>query len=91
MPFDWLYPVRVNHPERRVEAYRRELQHRAALLYRLGYDEEKARARLLANVGWDFEVGGARPPLQQPEIEAIVKATYRRRGEGESGGDPVVD
>ncbi len=79
MPFDWLHPKRVA-PRGRSAMYRRELEERAALLYRLGFPKRQARARLAANVAWDFEVGGggSAPPVK--EIDAVVDAIYQRGG-----------
>ena len=61
-PFDWMDPRR--NPERgkidkarREAMYRSELEDRAALLHRLGYAKDKARARLAANLAWDFPDG----------------------------------
>jgi len=88
MPFPWLHPARVTRPERRAEVYRRELEERAALLHRLGYSRSQARARLDANVRWDFEVGGARAPVSPSEIEALVDRIYKRGGTG--AGAPSV-
>jgi hypothetical protein len=88
MPFDWMHPARVARPQRREEVYRRELEDRAALLFRLGYDRSRARARLRANVDWDFEVGGARPPLDAHAIDALLEGIYRRGGVG--AGEPSV-
>ena len=42
---------------RREAMYRSELEDRAALLQRLGYAKDKARARLAANLAWDFPDG----------------------------------
>ena len=39
---------------RREAMYRSELEERAALLHRLGYAKDKTRARLAANLAWDF-------------------------------------
>jgi hypothetical protein len=55
---------------RREAMYRTELEERAALLHRLGYSREQTRARLLANLDWDF---GAVGPLDAPVVEAIVE------------------
>lgn len=64
-----------------IAMYRRELADRAAIFYRLGYSEEQATARLLANAEWDFEIGtGPRPrELDARAIAEIVKATFARR------------
>ncbi|MSP61121.1 MAG: hypothetical protein EXR72_12405 [Myxococcales bacterium] len=77
MPFPWQNSTRTA-PRGRAAMYRRELEERAALLFRLGYAQPRARARLVANVAWDFEIGGGGPAAQ--EIDAIVEAVYRRGG-----------
>ncbi len=82
MPFDWLHPRVGKRPDRRAEVYRQELRERAALLYRLRYPADQARARLTANVRWDYQVGARRPPVDEPEIAAIVDSIYARHGVG---------
>jgi hypothetical protein len=74
-PFDWMDPSR--NPERgkiekarREAMYRGELEERAALLHRLGYPKDKARARLAANLAWDFPAGAR--PLDDAALDAIV-------------------
>jgi hypothetical protein len=71
---------------RRDAMYRRELEDRAALLYRLGYPEKLAKARLAANVAWDFELHGR--PRHAADVERIVNEVYRRGGR--AGGPPSV-
>ena len=78
MSFPWLHTKRVP-PQGREAMYRRELEERAALLFRLGYPKASARARLAANVAWDFEIGGGAAPAGG-EIDAVVDAVYRRGG-----------
>ncbi len=86
MPFDWLHPKRVA-PAGRDAMYRREIEDRAALLYRLGYPKAEARSRLAANVAWDFEVGAGEPPTSQ-QIDEAIEAIYHRGGR--SSGSPTV-
>ena len=78
-PFDWMDPRR--NPERgkveksrREAMYRGELEERAALLHRLGYDKGRTRARLAANLAWDFERGGS--PLSPAQIDGIVDKVF---------------
>jgi hypothetical protein len=66
--------------------YLRELEERAALLYRLGYDRARTLARLRANVQWDFEL--QRVPKFAARLEGIVDAVYARRGGRAGGGTP---
>jgi hypothetical protein len=69
--------------------YRRELEERAALLYRLGYSAQRCKARLAANVAWDFELHGR--PRHAAEVDKVVDAVYRRgQGRVTAGGTPTV-
>jgi hypothetical protein len=70
---------------RRDEMYRRELEDRAALLLRLGYPAERTKARLHANVRWDFEMRGTARHVG--DIDKIVDQVYRRGG---GSGPPTV-
>jgi hypothetical protein len=72
--------------QRRDEMYRRELEDRAALLFRLGYSSKRTKARLHGNVAWDFELHGR--PRHAAEVDKIVDAVYRRGGK--AGGAPTV-
>jgi hypothetical protein len=78
-PFDWLEPRR--NPDRgkiekarRETMYRAELEERAALLHRLGYGKEKTRARLAANLAWDFPNGSK--PLDGATLDSIVDKLF---------------
>ena len=84
-PFDWMEPRR--NPEvaktertRREGMYRTELEERAALLQRLGHGKADVRARLAANVGWDFpaeEKGrGRESPVTTAALDAIVDRLF---------------
>jgi hypothetical protein len=90
MPFDWMEPKRnpayaKTLPEKREAMYRGELAERAALLHRLGHGKGAVRARLAANIKWDFEEGPS--PIAGSELDAIVdrafgaaRATPRNKG-----------
>jgi hypothetical protein len=78
-PFDWMEPKR--NPEaaraqksRREAMYRLELEERAALLQRLGHGREQVRARLAANLGWDFERGES--PISTAQIDSIIEKVF---------------
>jgi len=78
-PFEWMEPRR--NPERgkidkarREAMYRVELEERAALLQRLGYGKERTRARLAANLTWDFPNGSK--PLDAAALDAIVDRLF---------------
>jgi len=72
MPFDYLHssvPRCYRHAPEKAEAqYVKELEERAALLYRLHYDKAETVQRLAGNVAWDWECNAA------PEFVARVRA-----------------
>ena len=86
-PFSWQTPtsVPVGGAERRVRVACAELAHRAGLLYRLGFTEAEATARLAARTAWEFDPasqhGAHRRPdaLSGPAIAKIVAETYARK------------
>ncbi len=81
--FDWMKPHRAParakiDADRRAGMYRAEIEERAALLARLGHGRDGVRARLAANLNWDFARRAAaadrrgagrncRPPVRQAE------------------------
>jgi hypothetical protein len=77
--------------ERRARAAAAELAHRAALLYRLGFSQRAAVARLAARVAWEFDPSSKHGPHRRPDalsdatIAQIVADTYTRRP-ASSGG-----
>lgn len=78
-PFDWMVPKRNPavaraQTARRDAMYRAELEDRAALLSRLGYAKDTARARLRANLRWDFE--GREAPLSVADVDTIVERAF---------------
>jgi hypothetical protein len=86
--FDWMEPKR--NPEaakaqkdRRATMYRVELEERAALLQRLGRPREDVRARLAANVAWDFERGVS--PVTPAHIDGILDRIYGTTAGGKPG------
>jgi hypothetical protein len=89
MTFPWYEPKRrlptSADAARRDEVLRQELEDRAALLFRLGYAKPRAKARLKANVQWDYELRGK--PRHEKDIDKIVDAVYRRGG---GSGPPTV-
>jgi hypothetical protein len=88
MSFPWMQVRKVRLPAgRREEMYRRELEERAALLYRLGFTQARARQRLLGNVLWDFELHGR--PRHAADVDRVVDAVYKRAG-GAGRGAPSV-
>jgi hypothetical protein len=61
----------------REAMYRRELEDRAALLLRLGRKPADIKARLQANVAWDFELHAR--PSHAADVDKIVDAVVRRK------------
>ena len=88
--FEW-HRVRRPPPDaaRRTQMYKKEIEERAALLRRLGYDRARARTRLLANIEWDFEIGAGPKLLQPADVDAILEQIWSRGGPA-SGGSPSV-
>jgi hypothetical protein len=76
----------MSKPSKSEAMYREELEQRAALFFRLGYPAKTAKARLRANVAWDFEMHGK--ARHEKDIDKIVDAVYRRGGGG--SGAPSV-
>ena len=79
MPFDWMQPKRnpayaKTLAAKREAMYRGELVERAALLHRLGHGKVAVRARLAANLGWDFD--GAAGAIAGGELDAIIDREY---------------
>jgi hypothetical protein len=78
-PFDWMQPRRAvgqagKDKTSRETMYRTELEERAALLHRLGHGKQQTRARLAANLAWDFAPDAS--PLTPAVLDAIVDRVY---------------
>ncbi len=56
--------------------YKKELEDRAALLMRLGYDQKHTKARLKKSVAWDFDLFDT--PAHAGEVDRVVEAVYKR-------------
>jgi hypothetical protein len=88
MPFPWLdcTPPRADGDDR-AEAAASELASRAGVLYRLGFTQAAATARLAAAVAWEYDSGqpGTRAAFHRPAaladqaIAKIVADTFARR------------
>ena len=76
--FPWL--AKANDTQNRRDTVASdELSHRAGLMYRLGYSEKDATARLCQRVAWEFD-GVARPAkLSDDAVAKIVADTYARK------------
>lgn len=92
MSFEWMEctPGKKNGSKLRADVAARELADRAGTLYRLGFKEKDAVARLCARIAWEFDPGSkpgrgchARPSaLSDQAIAKIVADTYARRPGG---------
>ena len=83
MPFDWMQPHRPAgrakvDADRRASMYRAEIEERAALLGRLGHARDSVRARLAANLSWDFAPG--RSPLSDADLDGILDRVFDKSG-----------
>ena len=77
--FEWMQPHRAParakiDADRRVGMYRAEIEERAALLVRLGHGRDGVRARLAANLSWDFSA--ARRPLTDADLDGILDRLF---------------
>jgi hypothetical protein len=87
MSFEWLEPTphRKHGNKLRAQAAAVELADRAGTLYRLGFKQADAVARLTARIAWEFDPpskhGGHKRPeaLSDAAIAKIVADTYARR------------
>lgn len=68
--------------------YVRELEERAALLFRLGYRQDDVKRRLRGNVRWDFELH--KRPAFLSRIDGIVNQLWKRGGRAR-GGTPSLE
>ena len=75
----------IDNRTRREEMYRRELEDRAQLLFRLGFGAKQCKTRLRQSVAWEFELHDK--PKHAGEVDKIVDAVYKRGG---SYGPPSV-
>ncbi len=91
MSFEWLErtPGRKNGSQLRSSVAATELADRAGTLFRLGFSQQAATARLVARVAWEFDPssrhgGPHRRPtaLSDAAIAKIVADTYARRPHG---------
>lgn len=79
--FPWLAKGNDNQ-NRRDSVASDELATRAGLMYRLGYSEKDATARLCQRVAWEFDpsCGAKRPAsLSDAAVAKIVSDTYARK------------
>ena len=91
MPFDYLHtfvPKNYTEAGEKAEAqYIEELEDRAALLYRLGYEKDDAVRRLRGNLYWDWECN-PKPKFVDnlhKAVQGIVDKVYSRPRPPEKG------
>jgi hypothetical protein len=87
MSFEWLdrTPMKKNGPKLRADVAVAELVDRAGTLFRLGFTQAAATARLIARVAWEFDPATThkRPDaLSDAAIAKLVADTYARRPGG---------
>jgi hypothetical protein len=90
MSFEWLdcTPMRKNGSKLRAQVAATELADRAGTMFRLGFSQAQATARLTARIAWEFEPASKRGPHRRPDalsdaaIAKIVADTYARRPGG---------
>lgn len=90
MSFEWLdsTPSKKNGAQMRAKVAAVELADRAGTLYRLGFSQAAAVARLTARIAWEFDPPSKRGPHKRPDalsdaaIAKIVAETYARRPGG---------
>jgi hypothetical protein len=66
----------TNTNERRRAMYRREVEDRAGLLLRLGYQAKDVKSRLRKSVDWDFDMH--KSPEHAADVDRIVDDVYKR-------------
>ena len=80
--FPWLASTTQRPENRNDKVATDELANRAGLMFRLGYTEEDATARLCQRMAWEFDpsCGGKRPStLSDDAVAKIVSETYARK------------
>jgi hypothetical protein len=91
MKFEWMdcTPGKQNGSKLRADVAAAELANRAGTLYRLGFSQKEATARLCARTAWEYDpcskASGChkRPDaLSDAAIGKIVADTYARRPGG---------
>jgi hypothetical protein len=92
MRFEWMdcTPAKQNGSKLRADVAANELANRAGTLYRLGFSEQEAVARLCARTAWEYDPcsnkgtgSHSRPDaLSDAAIAKIVADTYARRPGG---------
>ena len=87
MSFEWMErtPGRKNGSQLRTKVAAAELAYRAGLLFRLGFTQQQATARLTAHVAWEYDPPSKTGPHKRPDglsdaaISKIVSETFARK------------
>ncbi len=79
MPFDWMHPqipdtFTRSQSEKATAMYLAEARYRAALLRRLGWNQQAALERIRKNFEWGFELHDKPPFLEQ--LDDVVERVY---------------
>ena len=90
MSFEWLdrTPMRKNGSKLRADVALTELADRAGTMFRLGFSQADATARLIARTAWEFDPSTKSSVHRRPEslsdaaIAKVVADTYARRPGG---------
>jgi hypothetical protein len=90
MSFEWFEctPHRGNGAQLRAKVAASELADRAGTLFRLGFSQAAATARLTARIAWEYDPSSQRGQHRRPDalsdaaIAKIVADTYARRPGG---------
>lgn len=82
MPFEWMHPripaqVQARGPVSRARVAEAELQDRAGLLARLGYDEATITRRLRSRIAWGYELRGL-SPVDDARVATIASAAVSK-------------
>lgn len=91
MPFDYLHssvPLSyLNAGDKAESQYLRELEEKAAMLYRLGYEKQITVKRLRGNLKWDWECNGNPDFVERLKnaVEGIVEKVYSKARPPEKG------
>jgi hypothetical protein len=90
MDFEWLErtPMHKHGSKLRAQVAATELADRAGTLFRLGFTQAQATARLTARIAWEFDPPSKHGPHKRPDglsdaaVAKIVADTYARRPGG---------
>jgi hypothetical protein len=77
--FPWLTSTPQKQENRRDGVAKDELANRAGLMFRLGYSEQDATARLCERVAWEFDKASRPSALSDDAVAKIVSETYARK------------